>query len=192
MTVSFNGLDKMSRVDTCTQVSYSGPDSPAASVSGSCHDSAGNESESSVFALKYDSTPPSAMRVSVTAGDRFVRLRWRSPPDTTLVEIVRSAGPRASSVTLYRGAGDAYTDKRLRNGVRYRYTITGYDDARNAVARSMVAIPKAPLFSPPAEQESSLRRSSPGSAWRTRRTSTRRSGGSGRSSALGRQVRRSV
>jgi hypothetical protein len=80
----------------------------------------------------------------------FVRLRWRSSSDTTLVEIVRSAGPRASSVTLYRGAGDAYTDKRFRNGVRYRYTITGYDDARNAVARSMVAIPKAPLFSPPA------------------------------------------
>ena len=90
------------------------------------------------------------MRVSVAAGDRFVRLRWRSSSHTTLVEIVRSAGPRASSVTLYRGAGDAYTDKRLRNGVRYRYTITGYDDARNAVARSMVAIPKAPLFSPPA------------------------------------------
>ncbi|SRR6266516_3919669 len=90
------------------------------------------------------------MRVSVTAGDRFVSLRWRSSPDTTLVEIVRSNGAQG-----FVGHALPWRRRRLHRQaieerVRYRYTITGYDDARNAVTRSMVAVPKAPLLSPPA------------------------------------------
>ncbi len=42
----------------CTQVTYGGPDSAAASVSGSCTDRAGNRARPSAFGLKYDATAP--------------------------------------------------------------------------------------------------------------------------------------
>ena len=56
--ISFSGNDPISGVSSCTSLTYSGPDSASASVSGSCTDQAGNQSASTDTALKYDATAP--------------------------------------------------------------------------------------------------------------------------------------
>ena len=58
LSVTFAGTDATSGIDSCTQTSYSGPDSANASVSGVCRDVAGNTSSSSNFGFQYDETGP--------------------------------------------------------------------------------------------------------------------------------------
>jgi hypothetical protein len=62
----FSGSDAMSGIDACPSVTYSGPDSGTASVTGTCRDKAGNTA-ASAFGLKYDATAPS---VTGTTPDR--------------------------------------------------------------------------------------------------------------------------
>jgi hypothetical protein len=56
--VSFAGNDVTSGIAACTSTTYGGPDNASASVVGVCRDRAGNLSQSSSFALKFDATPP--------------------------------------------------------------------------------------------------------------------------------------
>ncbi len=58
LSIAFTGSDAMSGLDSCTQTSYSGPDSANASVSGTCRDRAGNTSLSGNFNFQYDDTGP--------------------------------------------------------------------------------------------------------------------------------------
>ena len=58
LSIAFAGADATSGIDSCTQASYSGPDSQNASVSGTCRDRAGNTSASSGFGFQYDETGP--------------------------------------------------------------------------------------------------------------------------------------
>jgi len=58
VTVKFRGQDATSGIDTCTSTTYSGPDSAAAAVSGSCTDKAGNTSAAATVTFKYDATKP--------------------------------------------------------------------------------------------------------------------------------------
>ena len=60
VTITFQGTDATSGVDSCTQVTYTGPDDPSLAVSGLCRDRAGNESAPIQFTFKYDETPPQA------------------------------------------------------------------------------------------------------------------------------------
>jgi hypothetical protein len=144
LTVAFAGSDAVSGVEACSPPqAYDGPDSAAASVGGSCHDRAGNVGPVSSFPLKYDSTAPSLARVRARPGNRRVALSWRTSPDVAIVEIERSGK------TIYRGGGRSFVDSGLTNGVRHAYVLTGYDEARNAVRRRVVARPAA-LFSPAA------------------------------------------
>jgi hypothetical protein len=53
-------------------------------------------------------------------------------------------------VLVYSGSASSFTDRRLKNGVRYRYTLTGFDDARNAATSAVATRPTGPLISPPA------------------------------------------
>jgi hypothetical protein len=57
--VTFAGSDGLSGVDSCTSVTYSGPDSGSAAVNGTCTDKAGNTSAPLAARFKYDGTPPS-------------------------------------------------------------------------------------------------------------------------------------
>jgi hypothetical protein len=129
---------------------YAGPDNPSASLAGSCSDRAGNSSGPGVFAFKYDTTAPSLADFKVKAGNRTASLTWDASPDTSLVEVVRTAGARGLGVTVYRGTGRSFTDTRLANGVRYRYRLTGYDGAHNSATREAAVTPTAPLISPQA------------------------------------------
>jgi hypothetical protein len=58
LSIAFNGADATSGIESCTQASYSGPDSVNASVSGTCLDIAGNTSASGSFGFQYDATGP--------------------------------------------------------------------------------------------------------------------------------------
>jgi hypothetical protein len=58
--LSFDGTDGTSGIEDCTSLTYGGPDSASASVSGTCRDKAGNRSAARAFGLKYDETSPSA------------------------------------------------------------------------------------------------------------------------------------
>jgi hypothetical protein len=142
LDVRFQGTDATSAIESCTQARYAGPDAGAASVSGFCRDRAGNRSADSSFGLKYDATPPAITGMTAKAGDRRAVLSWTASPDTTSVEIHRTG------TLVYRGHDESFTDTGLKNGVRYHYTLTGYDEAHNAATSTAAATPTAPLVSP--------------------------------------------
>lgn len=56
--VTVTGSDATSGIASCSSVTYSGPDSASASVSGTCTDNAGNVSAPRVLSFPYDATPP--------------------------------------------------------------------------------------------------------------------------------------
>ena len=68
VTISFSGTDSTSGIASCISTNYSGPDSAVASMSGHCTDQAGNSSSDVAFNFKFDSTPPTAVALSVTVG----------------------------------------------------------------------------------------------------------------------------
>jgi hypothetical protein len=56
--ISFSGSDLTSGIAACTATTYGGPDSEAASVTGTCRDNAGNVSSPLGYGLRYDQTAP--------------------------------------------------------------------------------------------------------------------------------------
>ncbi len=56
--IAFSGSDQTSGIAACTNTTYGGPDSAAASLSGTCTDNAGNVSTPLPYGLKYDETAP--------------------------------------------------------------------------------------------------------------------------------------
>jgi large repetitive protein len=150
LSVRFQGTDATSDIDSCSVLDYSGPNNLNATVSGYCRDRAGNESAPNPYSFKYDSSPPSLMKLTVKALNRSALLTWVTSTDTALVEIVRTRGANGARVRVYRGTGRNFTDRGLENGVRYRYTLTGLDEANNAATAEAAATPNAPLVSPKA------------------------------------------
>jgi hypothetical protein len=144
LVVGFQGTDATSQIEGCTRAAYAGPDAPAASVSGSCRDRAGNSSGSMAFTLRYDGTAPSLGQVGAKAGNGTAKVTWTASADTALVQI------RRGGAIVYSGGGNSYTDKGLKNGTRYRYTLTAYDEAGNAATSSVAARPSGPLVAPAA------------------------------------------
>ncbi|MGH7893884.1 MAG: hypothetical protein ACREQL_04400, partial [Candidatus Binatia bacterium] len=68
LSVHYSATDTTSGVDTCdADSSYSGPDTAAGSVAGSCSDNAGN-SASAEYHFKYDATAPFNVAVSADRG----------------------------------------------------------------------------------------------------------------------------
>jgi hypothetical protein len=138
--VAFNfvGEDATSGVESCTSGAYGGPDGAGVSIAGSCRDIAGNVATAS-FALNYDATPPTRPAVRAIPGDHRVALRWSSPAANG-VEVVRlaKAGPPK---LIYQGSKRKLTDRRLRNGRRYRYIVTLIDQAGNRNAARASAVP---------------------------------------------------
>jgi len=169
LTISFRGSDATSDIDACTVTRYAGPDNPSASLVGSCSDRAGNPSGPGAFPFKYDTTAPTITAVKVQAGNGRAALSWETSQDTSLVELFRTTGARGSATMVYRGTGKSFTDERLANGVRYRYRLTGYDDARNAATREVAATPTAPLLSP---QAGAVVSSPPRLVWKAHRGAT--------------------
>ena len=61
--VTFAGSDATSGIAGCDTVTYSGPDTAAQDVAGSCSDAAGNSS-SATTPIKYDATPPTITSIT--------------------------------------------------------------------------------------------------------------------------------
>jgi hypothetical protein len=68
LTVTWSGADPTSGIASCTVTPFSGPDNATASLNGHCTDQAGNSSADVAFNFKFDSTPPTAVALSLTAG----------------------------------------------------------------------------------------------------------------------------
>jgi hypothetical protein len=143
LVVAFQGADATSQVEECTRAAYSGPDTGAASVAGSCRDRAGNSSGSS-FALRYDGTAPSLAQVGAKAGNGTATITWAASADTALVRV------RRGDTVVYTGAGTTFTDNGLHNGDLYRYAVTAYDEAGNSATSTVTARPSGPLVAPAA------------------------------------------
>ena len=100
-----------------------------------------------------DIVPPHEVAsVRVKAGNATVTLTWALPrdPDFDRVSVSRTqSGKAVRAVTIYQGTKRTLTDRRLKNGVRYRYRITTHDRAGNRSAGVLVAAtPQAPLVAP--------------------------------------------
>jgi hypothetical protein len=139
----FQGSDPISGIAACGSTTYSGPDSAAAQVTGTCRDVAGNASSAS-FAIKYDATPPtlSALRPAPLVGR--IALSWHQSADAVRVEVSRSPGTAgAGRSVVYSGPAKAFTDTSVRIGVTYAYSVTVYDTAGNPASMTVRARPSA-------------------------------------------------
>jgi hypothetical protein len=151
LTVAFTAADGLSGVASCDGPAvYRGPDTAAAELAGTCRDHAGNAGPPAAVTIRYDSTPPPAARgVEVDAGDGVARLSWARAPSAQLYELVRTPGlGKARKSTVYRGARRGFVDRRVRNGVRYRYELLSVDRAGNRSGRVVAALPRPAVFSP--------------------------------------------
>jgi len=142
--VSFavGGVDGASGIASCAgSTTYAGPDSASGSVAGSCTDVAGNSATAS-RAFRYDASRPAAASVDVTPGNRRVKLRWSLPADANSVVVVRAKqGSSVAPKVVYSGAHRSFVDKKLKNGTKYSYTITDFDQAGNQTSNTLRAIP---------------------------------------------------
>jgi hypothetical protein len=140
LTVNFAGADATSGIAACTAPSrYAGPDLAKAAVVGSCRDGAGNAAEAAQ-AFRYDATAPKLPMARAEVGKGFAKIVWKRSPDAVLVELERSPGVngRKKSV-VYQGNGASFTDRTVRDGVRYRYEIKASDVAGNVVEKAVTA-----------------------------------------------------
>jgi hypothetical protein len=144
--LTFQATDPTSGVASCSSTSYGGPDGAGIPIGGSCRDVAGNTGLGS-FPLNYDATPPAAPEVEALPRNRRVALTWSSTPDT-VTQVVR-IGPTGRRTLVFFGAGGKFTDRKLRNGRRYRYRVTLIDQAGNQAADRTSGVPTGSrLFSP--------------------------------------------
>jgi hypothetical protein len=147
--VTFTATDAGSGVGSCTPpVSYGGPDSAKATVTGACVDAAGNRGTASTT-FAYDSTAPKLADVAVSVVSTNALLRWKKPADATTVAITRLPGRagRRSSV-VYDGRASSYRDTKLQPGKTYRYELATRDAAGNT--RSVVVDAVVPSLYAPA------------------------------------------
>jgi hypothetical protein len=151
VAVAFTASDGLSGVASCDpSITFSGPDTEGTTLSGTCRDAAGNAGTPATLAVRYDSKPPAApAAVTVAAGDKVARVSWDRAPAAEVYELWRAPGVGKQERTLlFRGPARSFTDRRVRNGVRYRYEVLSLDQAGNTAGRVAAALPRPPVFAP--------------------------------------------
>ncbi|HYX76161.1 MAG TPA: hypothetical protein VE757_03195, partial [Gaiellaceae bacterium] len=146
--VTWSGADALSGIASCTTATYGGPSYAANALSGSCTDQAGNTSGAVGYAFKYDGTPPTFDRVSLTPRDDCVLVRWRASGATTFTLTRKPGIGGAASSVVYDGPASSFADRRVDNYVRYTYVVTAEDAAGNVLARTGSATPMPVLYAP--------------------------------------------
>lgn len=143
VTVAFVGSDATSGLESCAApVRYQGPDVEKTSLSGSCQDKAANRSQEVGFELRYDTKPPALGRIRAEIKRGAVVLRWRASKDTHSYAVLRQPGLHGSKpTTVYAGRATAFTDRRMKSGVKYHYTVAAYDEAGNAAVKGVLVKP---------------------------------------------------
>jgi hypothetical protein len=118
---------------------------------GGCADLAGNTGFGSA-GFKYDASPPGAPTVAALPAKRQVKVSWTIPRDASSVVVTRSEqGAAAAPQVIYSGNHTSLVDKKLKDGTRYRYTVSALDAAGNATPQSIVAVPTTSTLRPFAE-----------------------------------------
>ena len=146
---AFAGTDATSGVASCSLVTYAGPDTGSASVSGTCTDQAGNVSAAGSAGLQYDATPPALRGVTARAGDGQVTVAW-TPLPGDWVDVARAVdGSKAAARTIYHGDASSVVDQNAENGVRYRYAVIAHDAAGHVVEVAVAAMPLGAMRTPP-------------------------------------------
>jgi hypothetical protein len=148
--VTFRGSDSVSQISSCTDTTYSGPDTSNTAVNGTCRDNAGNTASGTSPAFKYDATPPKIANVAADWDDGTATLTWSASPDTTAIEIDRAPGKEGPdpSAVFNGGLTGRFEDTGLKNKVKYVYTINAFDQAGNKATDNVTIVPGAKLFSP--------------------------------------------
>jgi hypothetical protein len=147
---AFAGTDATSGVASCSLVTYAGPDSGSASVSGTCTDQAGNVSAPGSAAFQYDATPPALRGVTARAGDGQVTVAWSPLPGSDWVDVSREVqGSKAEPRAVYHGDAASMVDRTARNGVHYRYAVVAHDPAGHEVEAAVAAMPLGAMRTPP-------------------------------------------
>ena len=131
----------------CSQIPYSGPDTPAASIQGTCRDGAGNISPPYAHTFKYDATPPTLTPLTAEADDRVVALQWTRPEAPIEIARTPGIGDEATSV-VYRGPAESFIDTKVKNSVTYQYRATVTDQAGHATTQVVGARPFRGFFAP--------------------------------------------
>jgi len=145
VTLKASGTDAGSGIATCTGGTYGGAADATATLTGTCTDAAGNAASQTV-SFKYDGTPPKLTGLTAIAGNGTTTLRWSASADTASVTVARLSSVKGSANTIvYKGDGRSYTDSKVTNGVRYRYTVTAVDAAGNKTSLQKLVEPRALL-----------------------------------------------
>jgi hypothetical protein len=129
--VAFAASDATSGIAACDTVTYSGPDTAAQDVTGSCSDQAGN-SASSATEIKYDSTPPTITAVTPDRppdNDGW----WNHPLKISFAGTDSLSGLAYCDTIVYSGSAVPETDVTGNCGDHAGNTATGsldvkYDD----------------------------------------------------------------
>lgn len=141
VTFHFNGVDGVSGIASCDTVTYSGPSS--GTVTGGCHDQAGNYTTISV-PVKYRAATPVA---SVARAGSSLRLHWKAAAHANYYNVqiyragkkVLSIWPSKTTLLLRRSWSFAGHKYKLKPG-RYRwYVWPGYGSRRGARYGHMIA-----------------------------------------------------
>jgi hypothetical protein len=99
--------------------------------------------------IKVDGDPPRLRAVVVRGTKRFVSLRWNVSEDAHFL-VTRSPGKGGVSQSLvYKGTRRRFTDRNVRNGISYQYTLVAIDRAGNSTAKTIRATPRPTLLTPP-------------------------------------------
>ena len=158
VALTFDGSDAGSGIESCTSLTYSGPDSGSAPVTGQCRDRAGHVSAEKSFRIKYDATAPSLENVVVQTGNRFALLKWKKSNDVAQVRVARTPGREGEAQSVvYSGNADFYKDAGIDNGKKYEYLVTALDEAANSIEQKATAVPLPALVPGAPARRSGLR-----------------------------------
>jgi hypothetical protein len=152
VALSFAGTDATSGIATCDTITYSGPDSATAQVTGTCTDVAGNTSPGT-YPLKYDGTPPTVAPGAAGTTVGQVSIGWLPSADVVSSRVIRSPGiGGAPASEIYSGPNHSLTDSAVTGGETYTYSIIAADPAGNEATTTMAVKAKAtPQASPAAK-----------------------------------------
>ena len=151
VAIAWNGADGASGLAGCTALTYAGPDSGSATVSGTCTDVAGNAAPAVAFPLRYDQTPPAWQSLKALGESRKILVTWRASGGVS-TRITRSPGlGGAASSVVYTGSAARFVDRKVKDRVRYHYTVDVLDAAGNSAVRTVVGISKTALLFAPAQ-----------------------------------------
>jgi len=143
VAIAWSGKDALSGIAWCTALTYAGPDAAGAAPTGTCRDLAGNVSAPVAFALDYDATPPALGDVTATAAAGRADIRWAAGADAVRVTVVRD-GAAPHTVADGPTASGSAADSGLAPATTYSWTVTAFDAAGNATARSATATTPPP------------------------------------------------